>query len=64
MIGLVSTTGKEHVPSEGPVLLVANHAYRVLDPVVLSLAVPRKCKFVAHTDILNSYFLMKKIILV
>jgi 1-acyl-sn-glycerol-3-phosphate acyltransferase len=57
MIGMVKSIGKEHVPDQGPVLLVANHAYRVLDPVILSMSIPRKCKFVAHKDIVDSVFL-------
>ncbi|MEX0642927.1 MAG: lysophospholipid acyltransferase family protein [Pirellulales bacterium] len=43
------TTGREHVPATGPVLLVSNHQSH-LDPVLIGVACPRKVRPLArHT---------------
>jgi 1-acyl-sn-glycerol-3-phosphate acyltransferase len=39
--------GRQHVPLEGPVLIVANHQSH-LDPVLIGLACPRRLKFFAR----------------
>jgi 1-acyl-sn-glycerol-3-phosphate acyltransferase len=39
--------GRQHVPLEGPVLIVANHQSN-LDPVLVGLACPRQLKFFAR----------------
>ena len=36
------STGREHVPPTGPVLLVSNHQ-SYLDPVLVGVACPRSC---------------------
>jgi 1-acyl-sn-glycerol-3-phosphate acyltransferase len=42
--------GTEHVPAEGPVLFVANHA-SVLDPVLVGGASPRRLRFLAKAEL-------------
>jgi 1-acyl-sn-glycerol-3-phosphate acyltransferase len=42
--------GAEHVPSRGPVLLVANHS-SVLDPPVIGGACPRRLAFLAKAEL-------------
>jgi 1-acyl-sn-glycerol-3-phosphate acyltransferase len=42
--------GAEHVPAEGPVLLVANHA-SVLDPPLVGGAAPRQLSFLAKAEL-------------
>jgi len=42
--------GMEHVPAEGPVLLVANHA-SVLDPPLVGGAAPRRLAFLAKAEL-------------
>lgn len=43
------STGREHVPATGPVLLVSNHQSH-LDPVLVGIACPRQMRFLArHT---------------
>lgn len=40
-------TGREHVPTAGPVLLVSNHQSH-LDPVLIGVACPRQMRFLAR----------------
>ena len=40
--------GREHLPGSGPVLLASNHM-TMLDPVVISLGVPRRVTFIAKS---------------
>src|SRR6266511_4026992 len=42
--------GMEHVPAEGPVLLVANHV-SVLDPPLVGGAAPRRLAFLAKAEL-------------
>jgi len=42
--------GIEHVPLDGPVLLVANHS-SVLDPMVIGAALPRQMSFLAKAEL-------------
>ena len=41
------STGREHVPATGPVLLVSNHQSH-LDPVLVGIACPRQMRFLAR----------------
>ena len=43
----VEHTGLEHVPDDGPVLVVANHAGGFIDPALLAAALPRFPRFLA-----------------
>jgi len=54
---LVDVVGNQHVPEDGPILFVSNHANRILDVAILRAAIPRRAKFLAHTDILNTFAL-------
>ncbi len=45
-----SVYGTERVPSEGPLLLVANHVH-LADPLLLVLAFPRKVSFMAKEEL-------------
>src|SRR5688572_27549147 len=46
----VEGRGSEHVPSTGPVLLVANHS-SVLDPGLISGVTPRPVSFLAKAEL-------------
>jgi len=48
--------GRENVPSEGPLVLVANHVH-VLDPILLVFSLPRWITFVAKEELFHSLFL-------
>jgi len=43
-------TGKEHVPLDGPLIVVANHQSN-LDPALLSPSIPRRIRFLAKDSI-------------
>jgi len=45
--------GEDNVPSEGPVILVANHL-SMLDPIVLGCAVRRPVRFMAKHELFSS----------
>jgi 1-acyl-sn-glycerol-3-phosphate acyltransferase len=44
--------GEENVPARGPVIIAANHASQ-MDPIVLGVAVPRRCTFLAAAELLT-----------
>jgi 1-acyl-sn-glycerol-3-phosphate acyltransferase len=44
--------GTEHIPAQGPVLLVANHV-SVLDPPLVGGAAPRKVSFLAKAELFD-----------
>lgn len=43
----IRVSGAQRIPSSGPVLLVANHANSLVDPVVLGLTVKRRVRYLA-----------------
>lgn len=45
--------GESNVPSEGPVILVANHL-SMLDPIVLGCAIPRPVRFMAKHELFSN----------
>lgn len=45
-------TGLEHVPRDGPVLVVANHLHNA-DPVLVSVALPRPLHFMAKKELFS-----------
>lgn len=47
----VETTGLEHVPREGPVLLVANHFNSLVDPMMVIATLDRPVVFVAKSTL-------------
>ncbi|HEX7616476.1 MAG TPA: 1-acyl-sn-glycerol-3-phosphate acyltransferase [Thermoanaerobaculia bacterium] len=47
----IEVAGKEHVPREGPVLLLANHSNGLVDPMVVLHALPRPVVFVAKSTL-------------
>ena len=49
-------TGLEHIPADGPVLLVARHYHHLFDGVVLLVSMPRPIHFLVSLDwVKNSY---------
>ena len=46
--------GKENVPSQGPLLIVANHLH-LADPPLLGVSLPRKTIFMAKKELFYSY---------
>ncbi len=45
-------TGREHVPAQGPVLLVCNHLSNV-DPLVIGLALSRELRILAKAEVFD-----------
>lgn len=50
---LVMVTGREKIPATGPVLLVANHANSLIDPVMLGIAAHRPVSFLAKAPLFD-----------
>ena len=48
-------SGKENVPNQGPVLVVANHL-NLTDPPLLGISLSRKVKFMAKEELFRSRF--------
>ena len=52
----IAVTGLEHMPTEGPVLLVARHYHHLFDGVVLLASIPRPLHILVSLDwVKNSY---------
>ena len=49
--------GKEHVPSSGPVIFVANHPSTFMDPIVVGVALKRKVFFIAKAEVFKGKLL-------
>ena len=47
----LEVAGLEHLPAEGPILLVANHPNGLVDPMVVLAALPRPVVFVAKSTL-------------
>jgi glycerol-3-phosphate O-acyltransferase/dihydroxyacetone phosphate acyltransferase len=47
----IDTTGREHVPSDGPLLLVANHFNSLVDPMLILATIHRPIVFVAKSTL-------------
>ena len=47
----VEISGREHLPAQGPVLLIANHNNGLVDPMVVLKALPRPVVFVAKSTL-------------
>lgn len=45
-------TGAEHIPRQGPVIVVSNHT-SYLDPLILGAASPRELNFMAKAELFN-----------
>ncbi len=53
----IEVTGGERIPQSGPVLLCANHANSLLDPVLIGIAVCRPVRFLAKVPLFDTPFL-------
>ncbi|MFP4214204.1 MAG: 1-acyl-sn-glycerol-3-phosphate acyltransferase [Desulfohalobiaceae bacterium] len=53
----IQSTGKEHVPGKGPLILAANHPGSILDAVLLSAQVPRRISYLAKSELFRYPFL-------
>jgi 1-acyl-sn-glycerol-3-phosphate acyltransferase len=49
----IEVTGRENIPGTGGVLLAANHANSLLDPVILGIAAGRQVHFLAKAPLFN-----------
>ncbi len=47
----ISSTGREHVPERGPVILAANHPGSILDSIVLATQVHRTINYLARSGL-------------
>ena len=47
----VRSSGREHVPASGPVLLAANHPGSILDSVLMTTQIPRPIRFLARSGL-------------
>ena len=59
----VEVTGLEHVPKDGPVLFVANHANSLVDPLLLYARMPRRARFLAKSTLWKNPLLMPLLVL-
>lgn len=50
----IEVTGADHIPADGPVLLVANHANSLIDPVVVGIAANRPVRFFAKAPLFET----------
>ena len=48
-------TGLEHIPTDGPVLLIARHYHHLFDGVVLLLSVPRPIHILVTLDWVKTF---------
>ena len=50
----IEITGRNHIPNVGPVLLVANHANSLIDPVIVGLTASRSVRFFAKAPLFET----------
>ena len=50
----IEVTGRNGIPRQGPVLLVANHANSLIDPVIVGIAADRSVRFFAKAPLFDT----------
>ncbi len=50
----IEVSGRDHIPRTGPVLLAANHANSLIDPVIVGLAANRPVRFFAKAPLFDT----------
>lgn len=50
----IEITGRENIPSTGPVLFVANHANSLIDPVLIGICAKRRVRFLARAPLFET----------
>ena len=50
----IEVSGREHIPRSGPVLLAANHANSLIDPVIVGLTADRPVRFFAKAPLFET----------
>ncbi len=50
----IEISGREHIPRTGPVLLAANHANSLIDPVIVGLTADRPVRFFAKAPLFET----------
>ena len=50
----IEISGRDHIPHTGPVLLVANHANSLIDPVIVGLTAHRPVRFFAKAPLFDT----------
>lgn len=51
----IEVTGLEWVPAAGPVVIVANHANSLIDPMLLLAVLPRRVRFLAKSTLWDAW---------
>lgn len=52
----IRITGKEYIPNDGPLLILANHPSMLMDPVIIAAIVNRRVSFLAKGALFQSTF--------
>ncbi|HEY0550659.1 MAG TPA: lysophospholipid acyltransferase family protein, partial [Verrucomicrobiae bacterium] len=50
----IEVSGRDHIPRTGPVLVAANHANSLIDPVIVGLAAKRNVRFFAKAPLFDT----------
>lgn len=50
----ISVTNVERIPASGPILVIANHANSLLDPVIIGIAIKRPVHFLAKAPLFET----------
>lgn len=53
----IELTGKQNIPSDGPVIFVANHPNTLMDPLLVASLIPQRVGFLANASIFINTFI-------
>ena len=55
----IVVTGKEHIPANGPLIIVANHPNTFMDPLLIAAITSQRIGFVANASIFLNKFISR-----
>jgi len=55
----IVVTGKEHIPRNGPLIIVANHPNTFMDPLLIAAITSQRIGFVANASIFVNQFISR-----